>query len=250
MAAIGDKRIGKNMMRVFLAIASHANAQGTCWPSQGRIAAMTGLTRPKVNEAFHKLRLVGYIAYAGRHRSGAWHLQITAPEGVPELGTGGVPETGTGTCPQNGDRGGVPELGNLPVPETGTQTLPRTINPPDTPIGEEQDCRAAADGDGNLIEDEKGDAGGVEDAWRDVGEKFLSTVSPTIRPVFAERIASLPDPGIFWRYAESEAERVGLGARTGMTAAIQKFEIANSERWRQIKDEPRGRKRRTRHAQS
>jgi DNA-binding transcriptional ArsR family regulator len=51
---------------VLLKLADHANDEGECWPSQGRIAADCGLTRQTVNEHLKKLVELGLVRCENR----------------------------------------------------------------------------------------------------------------------------------------------------------------------------------------
>ena len=51
---------------VLLKLADHANDEGECWPSQGRIAADCGLTRQTVNEHLKKLVEAGLVRCENR----------------------------------------------------------------------------------------------------------------------------------------------------------------------------------------
>lgn len=56
-----DKELGAAALRVLILIASHADKDGICWPSQAGMARDLGIARPAVNKYVKKLRDLGYI---------------------------------------------------------------------------------------------------------------------------------------------------------------------------------------------
>lgn len=66
--AISDARISALALRVFCALASHADKNGECFPSQNRIADVALTTRQTVNRALQCLEELGYIQAHERYR--------------------------------------------------------------------------------------------------------------------------------------------------------------------------------------
>lgn len=255
MAALEDKQLSKLAFRTLIAIASHADKRGRCWPSQQRIAVMLGSSRPKVNAAFHELKLRGHIAYLTKHKSGAWHVQITqAGQTEMDLGEGDqdednpVPYGGHQPVPYGGHPP-VPDRGHQPVPTEGTQTNQGTSIPP-TPyarqgeggtdprrIGDMIAPAAAPPVSGEPHIHSEGTGTGTFDGQevrQDQEGENLSTppfwvgMSPALRKTCEERIAALANPAAFWTYAQAEATRTGRGLEHGRTAAIQKFGLLDN----------------------
>jgi DNA-binding transcriptional ArsR family regulator len=73
LAAIADKRISDRALRVFAALASFANREGRCWPSQEAIAEMLGVSRQAIGQHVGALKKLGYVSLERRiRRAGGW----------------------------------------------------------------------------------------------------------------------------------------------------------------------------------
>ena len=59
--AATDRRLKRVDWAVLAAISFHADTRGYCYPSQDRIAALTGLSRQTVNRSVRQLREFGYL---------------------------------------------------------------------------------------------------------------------------------------------------------------------------------------------
>lgn len=71
--AITDRRLSAQTHRVFTALASFANTERRCWPSQATIAAMLGVSRQAIGQHLMALRKLGYISWVRRVRKrGGW----------------------------------------------------------------------------------------------------------------------------------------------------------------------------------
>nr|WP_256493312.1 helix-turn-helix domain-containing protein [Endozoicomonas sp. SCSIO W0465] len=54
-------RLNTTQMLALILLASYANAQGECWPSQNTMAKLLNLSRPTVNQCLKKLEQEGFI---------------------------------------------------------------------------------------------------------------------------------------------------------------------------------------------
>lgn len=71
--AMQDRNLKGADWRVLTAISWRADPSGYAWPSQGDIAAVTGLARPTVGKSISRLRQLGYLEIIKRRRRrGHW----------------------------------------------------------------------------------------------------------------------------------------------------------------------------------
>lgn len=78
-AGLADRRLSRRALAVLVALASHDQRRsGFVWPSQTRLARMTGYHRQQINTAIAELREHGYLIDHGR-RHRALYLQLIAP---------------------------------------------------------------------------------------------------------------------------------------------------------------------------
>ena len=99
--AFADRRLQGNDLRVLLAIASHANAEGGCWPAQGTIAERLEMHRPHVNRAVRRLEGFGYLVRAGRSGYRSCRYFLTVPTAEAADGTQSCTTGGTQTSSEN-----------------------------------------------------------------------------------------------------------------------------------------------------
>src|SRR5208337_2837518 len=75
-----DKALGPVDILVYLALAKHADHEGTCWPSMATIAKVARVCRSKVFETIKHLEARGYLKRSARFRpdggvtSNVYHL--------------------------------------------------------------------------------------------------------------------------------------------------------------------------------
>ena len=73
---LSDSRLGKNDLKVLIALASHANHEtGACWPLRRRISDQTGIHVSHVSRALRHLRELGLIRIEERSgRANLYHV--------------------------------------------------------------------------------------------------------------------------------------------------------------------------------
>ncbi|MEW6874967.1 helix-turn-helix domain-containing protein [Trueperella pyogenes] len=77
-----DHGLSAHALAVYVVLSAHAAKDGTCWPSQGRIAEMTSTSRNTVRKALDELREVGAVEWIGQtgedgsQRSNLYRLTI------------------------------------------------------------------------------------------------------------------------------------------------------------------------------
>ena len=114
---LSDKRLGKNDIKVLIAIVAHYNWETkVCNPSRARLSKFTGLHASKISAATKNLTDWGYIdKIPSSGKLNNYRLKLLSKsEPVPKRG--GVPKQAP-TRPQNGTG---------PLPKTGTQNIPIT----------------------------------------------------------------------------------------------------------------------------
>lgn len=85
-------------LNVYLALLSHADGDGTCFPSYNRIIEVTGYKRRQVIDAITQLVDIGLIEKSGRARkdgtqtSNSYQLQVIHTQGALQRTPQGVPE--------------------------------------------------------------------------------------------------------------------------------------------------------------
>jgi len=132
---------------VLVALSDHADEDGECWPSQARIASMTGLTDRAVRYVMHGLKASGLIRIeTSRGRQGCVSLAFDVEEITPEI-AGIVARECASTSKKKPksdapDRNEIPKNRNeIPTPRNEIP-IHRTIKnhqepslPPKTPTG-------------------------------------------------------------------------------------------------------------------
>lgn len=79
MAAVLDRRLTQETLRVLLALALHANEHGGCFPSRGLISRLTGIHPSNVSKATRKLEKYGWLTK--KHCAGSSNLyQLHIPK--------------------------------------------------------------------------------------------------------------------------------------------------------------------------
>jgi biotin operon repressor len=82
---------------VLLAIADHANGDGYCWPSMGRIGRMVGLSLRQVSNHVTALEAAGLVVkaerrrHAGQLRGWTYHVPFDRPKQQEQAATTGSP---------------------------------------------------------------------------------------------------------------------------------------------------------------
>jgi hypothetical protein len=117
LRAASARNLGGRALRVLIAIAGHAGAEGIAYPSLARIAQHTGIAREKIPALITKLVSAGLIRREKRWDDAgdpAVNLYtILLGEGVsPQRETPGVPGQGDTVSPPKRTRG-VPASGDL-----------------------------------------------------------------------------------------------------------------------------------------
>lgn len=69
LAIISDRRVSASTVRVFAALACHADRAGRCRPAQATLAAIMGVSRQAIGPHIKKLSELGYIAVTKRFRN-------------------------------------------------------------------------------------------------------------------------------------------------------------------------------------
>lgn len=83
---LADPRVTRSTLLVALVLATYGRAtpDTPVWPSMGRVARETGITRPTVSVALGELRGLGYLTEADRRAyAAAGHVGIT--QGDPRV---------------------------------------------------------------------------------------------------------------------------------------------------------------------
>ena len=115
---LSDKRLGKNDIKVLIAIVAHINQKtGECYPSRVRLSKMTGLHASKISSATKNLTAWGYIKKipsSGKMNTYRLLKPLSKLEPVPNQE--GVPKQ-VQTPPKNGTG---------PLPKSATQNIPIT----------------------------------------------------------------------------------------------------------------------------
>lgn len=76
------QHLSAHALAVYVVLSAHAARDGSCWPSQGRIAEIVGLSRPTVRKALDELRTVGAVEWIsqtgddGAQRSNLYRLRM------------------------------------------------------------------------------------------------------------------------------------------------------------------------------
>lgn len=106
-----DTRLTLRDLRVLIALHAFKDRAGCCWPSRGRLAALTGLPEARISVATSRLVALGWVAKEGRGgRSQACRYRL----GVPETVTGSVTVTDSVTVTE-------------PVTKTVTDSVTKTV---------------------------------------------------------------------------------------------------------------------------
>ena len=109
---LSDSRLGKNDLKVLIALASHANHEtGACWPSRRRISDQTGIHVSHVSRALRHLRELGFIRI--EERSGRANLyHVLKPLAVFDKGQQKPIAESAKTPIANSDKGPLAESAN------------------------------------------------------------------------------------------------------------------------------------------
>jgi biotin operon repressor len=99
MSAVWELNLPQNQKLVLLALADHANDEGVCYPSVGRVAWKTGISERQVQRIVQKLRAAGLVvllrnAQGGRGNPAVYEVQ--PQKGVklsPFAGRGDIGDT-------------------------------------------------------------------------------------------------------------------------------------------------------------
>lgn len=76
------QNLSAHALAVYVVLSAHAARDGSCWPSQGRIAEIVGLSRPTVRKALDELREAGAVEWTsqtgddGSQRSNLYRLRM------------------------------------------------------------------------------------------------------------------------------------------------------------------------------
>ena len=72
------QKLGPTQTAVVIALLRHLNADLQCWPSEERIAELTGMSRVNVSRTITKLKDAGYISVELiKSETGVWHNRYT-----------------------------------------------------------------------------------------------------------------------------------------------------------------------------
>lgn len=109
---------------ILLALAQHADATGQCWPSQGRLAGMTGLARETVNRQVLSLRAAGLVEVTGRGRGILYRLRL------PTCDVGSQVEGATCDAGSQGCDGGSQDPVTLRHTNLSVEPVNEPLSPP------------------------------------------------------------------------------------------------------------------------
>ena len=119
--AMQDSRLKASDFRVLSAISWHADAAGFAWPSQQRIADVTGLSRPTVGTCVSRLARYGYLTRGRmKQRGGRWQTntyQVVRKKPAGEL-------LATPPCQDSGDTDRVTTVATPPCQDSGDTNRP------------------------------------------------------------------------------------------------------------------------------
>lgn len=151
--AFMDRRLSGRDLRILGLLYVHADKNGVCWPSRGKLAELSGLPVKRISETTTRLARFGWLTKQGKGgRSTACRYGLHIPDEltgqtIEQTGTASetvlnpvtVTETGTVKHSLPSPKPGgfiaetVPTLGTKTVPETGRgieQTMEKTNTPP------------------------------------------------------------------------------------------------------------------------
>jgi len=143
-----DQALGPVDVLVYLALAKHADSEGSCWPSMATIAKVARVCRSKAFQAIKHLEALGYLKRTARFRadggvtSNAYQLLPIEARRYPPVAQNDTPchpdklppvhqmDTNYIQCEQD------PREGGEPAPSA---TLPRVSVHPPSPSGPEEE---------------------------------------------------------------------------------------------------------------
>ncbi len=144
--AFMDRRLSGRDLRVLGLLYVHADKNGVCWPSRGKLSELSGLPVKRISETTTRLARFGWLTKQGKGgRSTACLYGLHIPNDLSEPANDTLPnpvtvtETGTvkHSLPSPKPGGFIAEtgpiLGTKTVPETGRgieQTMEKTNTPP------------------------------------------------------------------------------------------------------------------------
>lgn len=97
--AVLDRNLKFESLRILLALAKHADPDGKCFPSRGRLAELTGMHPVNVSKATAALVKLGWLTKRRRNgRSSVYYLKAPGSPIIKEA----QPDNSTGTPQGNG----------------------------------------------------------------------------------------------------------------------------------------------------
>jgi hypothetical protein len=161
-----DQELGPVDILVYLALAKHADNEGTCWPSMATIARVARVCRSKAFQAIKHLEACGYLRRTARFRpdggvtSNAYHLMPIEARRYPPVAQDHTPNLPDRQPPVHQvDTNYIqfeqdPEKGKVFAPARPAQPSRPPASPPSASQPEEQVIRELADVPG-LIHDRR-----------------------------------------------------------------------------------------------